>query len=133
MRSIQTNLPTFAFSVGFWPIEAVVLGRYSKHLSPRERDAIIAHEMGHIVHRHAWKRLGWLLSCRWGNLSAVCHAHEFEADAFASDAGHSPGLLAFLSRCTPTHETALHPTPRDRINRIMARLSAHLETDDASK
>ncbi len=51
-----------AESVGFGPTRRVILwdtlldGRFSR----REIDVVIAHELGHIAHKHQLKRVGWL-------------------------------------------------------------------------
>jgi len=51
-----------AESVGFGPTRRVVLwdtlldGRFSRN----EVGVVMAHELGHIAHRHALKRVGWL-------------------------------------------------------------------------
>jgi predicted Zn-dependent protease len=94
-----------------------------------ERTFVLAHELGHVVHRH-WLQMG-LLYRRWipgevtpertdpvaGALgreaSALAHRQEFEADAFALDAlgrlGHSSHVafsafhLLGMQQDTPTH------------------------------
>jgi STE24 endopeptidase len=51
-----------AESVGFGPTRALILwdtlldGRFDR----REVDVVMAHELGHISHRHQLKRVGWL-------------------------------------------------------------------------
>ena len=115
---VQTNLSTFGVSVG--PV--VVLGRYARLLEEHERQAIIAHEMGHITSRHALKRLGRLVSLQWADLLEVCRRQELEADAHAVRQGHALGLLSFLAKIAPPHKNALHPTPHERIAHIMTLL-----------
>jgi STE24 endopeptidase len=52
-----------AFAVGLGPTERVVLwdtlldGRFT----PGEVRVVLAHEFGHIAHRHLWKGLGWAI------------------------------------------------------------------------
>lgn len=115
---VQTNLPTFGVSVG--PV--VVLGRYARMLDESERQAVIAHEMGHITGRHALKRLGRLVCLRWHDLLEFCRHQELEADAHAVRAGHAVGLLSFLAKLAPPHKDALHPTPHERVAHIMTLL-----------
>jgi hypothetical protein len=46
---------------------------------------------------------------------------EFAADAFAVEEGHGQGLLSFLMRYpADTPATALHPSPEQRISRIVS-------------
>lgn len=122
MRILQTNLPTFGASVGPF----VVLGRYSKLLEDFERDAVIAHEHGHIRGRHALKRLGRLVTLQWDDLMEVCRHQELEADHYAVRSGHALGLISFLSKVSPPHKNALHPTPRERIDHIMRLLAQEI-------
>lgn len=119
---LQTNLRTFGASVGPF----VVLGRYTMLLEKFERDAVIAHEQGHILGRHALKRLGRLLSLRWDGLMAVCREHELQADEYAVRQGHALGLISFLSKVAPPHKNALHPTPHERIDHIMRLLAQEI-------
>jgi len=58
----QTTAPN-AESVGFDSTRRVILwdtlldGRFGR----REVDVVVAHELGHLAHRHTLKRVGWLL------------------------------------------------------------------------
>ena len=119
---INTNLPTFGASVGPF----IVLGRYASLLEPFERDAIVAHETGHIARRHAAKRLVRLVIGRWSGLMELCRQQEIEADAYAVRSGHALGLISFLSKVRPPHKNALHPTPRERIDHIMRLLAQEI-------
>ena len=111
---VSTNLNTFALSVGPF----VVTGRHFKKLKPFEREAIIAHEKGHIFHMHALKRIWWLMTFQWKHLGVRCQAQEFQADRFAVFEGHGDGLLHFLSRIKETHISPLHPTSGERVANI---------------
>lgn len=97
---------------------------------------VLAHELGHVIHRH-WMQVG-LLYKRWvpgevvpektdpvaGALgraaSGQAHRHEFEADAFALGVlrrlGGSPqdAVAAFIAQGVQ-HDTATHPGTRKRI------------------
>jgi Zn-dependent protease with chaperone function len=67
-----------------------------------EQRAIIAHEEGHVVHRHALKRLAWVVTLRAifspRKFLSMCEAQEFEADRYAVALGHRAGLISFLFR-----------------------------------
>lgn len=112
---IGTTLDMVALTVGPF----IVTGRYFDQLERVERAAVIAHETGHIVHRHAWRRLWWLVSGQWSYMKTRCQAQEYEADRYATMNGHGHGLIQFLSRPTKPHDSPLHPTHEERINNIM--------------
>jgi len=109
----QTELETVAFSAGPF----VVTGRYFYKLPRNEQLAIIAHERGHIFHRHQLKRLWWVVSLQWAGIAEKCRLQEYQADRYAVRMGHGKGLISFLKRIGP-HENPLHPTPALRINVI---------------
>lgn len=58
------------------------------------------HEAAHIKHKHAWKRLGWILTgkafFRTERFFAMCAAQELEADSHVRDSGYGRELAAFL-------------------------------------
>jgi Zn-dependent protease with chaperone function len=109
----HTNLKTFAFTAG----AVIVTGRFFDELHADEQKAIIAHEQGHLYHRHLLKRLWWLVSFQWRDLAARARAQEFEADLYAATKGFADGMISFLERIHP-HENPLHPTPEARIEEI---------------
>jgi Zn-dependent protease with chaperone function len=91
-------------------------------LSRMEQDAILAHERGHLVHFHAWKRILWIVSLmaffRTADYFALCRKQELEADQYAVKKGHRHGLMMFLIALDKTnakHQTASHPTLKERI------------------
>ena len=112
---IATRINIVAMSVG----RHIVTGRQFERLDDFEQAAVIAHEMGHIFHRHALHRLWWLISFQWDNIKLRCSAQEYEADAFAKQHGHVDGLIHFLKRCK-NEESLLHPSPQERILRLQA-------------
>jgi hypothetical protein len=87
-------------------------------LSALEQLAVIAHEEGHIYHRHAWKRLGWLVSFRWKGFFERCEAQELEADRYAAERGHAAGLISFLFRQGLHVKSDGYPTHKQRIEAI---------------
>ena len=115
---LRTNLNTFAFSVAYWPGGAIVLGRHARYLAPTEVQAVLLHEEGHLVHRHALRRVWWVLSFQWRDLADRCRRQELEADRYAIDRGAALGLHKFLARFPASHKNALHPTPGERIAHI---------------
>ena len=123
MRVISLKIDTYAFSVQFGPLSAIVTGRYFDKHPPYERMAMLAHERGHIHYRHTSKRLWWLLY-RWLDTRSWMEdvrAQEMEADAFAVREGHAQGLIEFLDRFVgKSHNSPLHPTPEDRILAILS-------------
>jgi len=121
VKLIRTQQPIIAHA-GFGMI---VVGRFFYLLPTIEQEAILAHELGHIVYRHTRQRIIWALQLRWlwdSSFSDMLRDHELEADAFAVDSGHAEGLLAFLSKLTPA---PLYPSPRERIARIHALQGTH--------
>ncbi len=70
-------------------------------LPSEQQIAVSMHEAAHIKHRHAWKRLGWLLLIGFNLLTvetfyARCAAQELEADSHVRDSGYGRELAAFL-------------------------------------
>jgi hypothetical protein len=96
----------------------IQLGDVFYTLSELEQAAILSHEYGHIVHRHAWKRLWWIVSFQWRGFLQRCEAQELEADAYAAARGHAPGLISFLFRQQMHVKSPGYPTARRRIEAI---------------
>src|SRR5882672_10222466 len=94
-------------------------------LSEREKRAVIAHERGHIHHKHAWIRFKWILTFReirdWKGFLAMCEAQELEADRYAIDRGHTAGLISFLLRLSLHTKSDGYPTVRQRLEAIHVR------------
>ena len=99
----------------------IQLGDGFYRLSDLELAAIVAHEEGHIHHRHALKRLWWMVSFRWKGFSQRCEAQEMEADRYAVERGHAPGLISFLFRQQMHVKSPGYPTARRRIEAIHVR------------
>lgn len=104
---------------------SVQLGEAFYHLSEREQNAVVAHEYGHIHHRHAWTRLKWIVTLRalrrYDDFLAMCEAQEFEADEYAVDLGHAPGLISFLLRQQRHVKSDGYPTSQQRLEAIYVR------------
>lgn len=65
-----------------------------------EQQAILAHERGHLHHKHVRRRLLWFFTLRaffqTEKFFAMCEAQELEADQYAKTCGYGPGLIAYL-------------------------------------
>jgi Peptidase family M48 len=99
----------------------IQLGDDFYRLTELEQAAILSHEYGHIVHRHAWKRLARILTFRWKGFYAMCEVQEREADRYAVERGHAPGLISFLLRSPLDAKLDGYPTHRQRIGAIHVR------------
>lgn len=79
-----------------------------------ERMAVIAHEAGHVYHKHLWRRLvlAWFMGR--DELRAFYHHQELQADAFAASMGYGAQLAAFLAR-RPDADSLHHPATKRRV------------------
>lgn len=96
----------------------IQLGDDFYRLSPLEQTAIVAHEEGHIHHKHALKRLWWIVSFQWDGFYERCEQQELEADRYAVERGHAAGLISFLFRSNLHVKSAGYPTHKQRIEAI---------------
>ena len=96
----------------------IQLGDEFYRLTELEQCAIIAHEQGHIHHRHALKRTWWIVSLQWGGFFERCEAQELEADRYAAERGHAAGLISFLFRSNLHVKSDGYPTHKQRIEAI---------------
>ena len=96
----------------------VQLGDAFYRLTELEQRAIVAHEWGHIHHRHAWKRLARIVTFRWKGFFEMCEAQELEADRYAVARGHAAGLISFLFRSNLHVKSAGYPAHKQRIEAI---------------
>jgi Zn-dependent protease with chaperone function len=83
-----------------------------------QRDAVMCHEEGHRALRHLWVRLAYTFVSD-ARYSALCHAQEFEADAYAKARGHASALANVL-RLDIRPATFKHPATKERIARLLA-------------
>jgi Zn-dependent protease with chaperone function len=104
------------------PWGSIQFGEAFDKLTPLEQAAVIAHERGHIVHRHAIKRLLWVLTLRavfqTEKFFEMCEKQEMEADRYAVSRGHRAGLISFLFRSNLHVKSAGYPTHKQRIEAI---------------
>ena len=94
-------------------VHVVVAPVVAELLTPAELAAVVAHERGHVAHRHAWKNLALacLLIPRWQQLRV---RQEIEADDYAALAA-DPGALASALR-----KLSAHPFDMARARRLDA-------------
>lgn len=104
------------------PWGTIQTGDLFADLAPREQKAVIAHEEGHIHHRHAWVRLKWILTTRafrrYDAFLAMCEAQELEADKYAAEEGHADGLRWFLSGRNLHVKSDGYPTAMKRLEAL---------------
>jgi Zn-dependent protease with chaperone function len=103
------------------PWGTIRTGSLFKELTPREQLAVWAHERGHIVHRHALKRMLWVFTgyalFHQKKYFAMCRGQEFEADRYAVRGGHAIGLAMALGRIASV-KTDTHPSREERLARL---------------
>jgi Zn-dependent protease with chaperone function len=96
----------------------VQIGEAFHLLSEAQQRAVIAHERGHIHHRHALKRLWWMISFQWKGFFERCEAQELEADQYAAQHGHKEGLVSFLTRWSQPVKADGYPTVEQRLENL---------------
>jgi len=104
----------------------VMLGPGAKHLPVDELAAMIAHEHGHVLMRHARQRIVWLLTGKWlrpQRWLRMCQEQEFQADRYAVLQGHGVALLRFIRKRSPEYGGPFHPPRHQRLARIHQILS----------
>src|SRR5258708_1446813 len=97
----------------------IIIGIWALTLHVEQREAIIAHERGHIALRHSLKRiLHCYLHLFSSHLRSFYHNQEFQADAWAANNGHWKGLIAYLTRVN-LKETSAHPSSEARVKKLI--------------
>ena len=108
MKITRTDDDIIARSWSFFWVRRIVVGRRFDMLPLAMRNAILAHEQGHVENRHVEKGLLCLLTNPW-NFFKLCRKQELEADEFAATFGHALALVDFLrfekegNRFYPSH------------------------------
>lgn len=116
MKVITTNDPYIAKSFRFFWIKRVYVGSVYRSLTPRQREAVVTHEVAHIGgHDTLWRMLALLFPpvMPW-----LCRRQEFAADAFAKDRGYGPPLIEVL-RTLPEDCGWLYPKTSQRIEKLL--------------
>lgn len=120
-----TDNYALASGIGRWA--RVRIGTPLAQLPPREQQAVLMHEIGHVKLRHMEKRLLNLWRIFWPpSLLRYCRNQEFEADRFAADYGYRVEMMQSIMRIERAlklekrHEDAghWHPSLKERIARL---------------
>ncbi len=82
------------------PWGTIQTGNQFDVLSTFEQNAVLAHERGHLHHKHVRRRLLWFVTLRaffqTEKFFEMCEAQELEADQYAKTCGYGPGLVTYL-------------------------------------
>ena len=115
-----TQHPCLCEQRGIWRWREIVIGRAFLAFPPREQQAILMHEVGHVRLRHVRERLLsiWLIFCLPNRFALLCQRQEYEADQFAAKCGFGPDLASAFGRFSASGAGALHPELSDRIERL---------------
>lgn len=115
-----TLYPCLCESRGIWPLNRIVVGRAFFAFPPREQQAMLLHEVGHVKLRHVAERARalWKVVLRPQEFAALCRRQEFEADAFAAHCGYASELAQAFGRIKAA-SGPLHPPVLERIARLV--------------
>jgi Zn-dependent protease with chaperone function len=118
---VDRKSPLIADSRGIWPFKRIVLGESWHFFPPREREAVLYHEVGHCKFFHLEKRLALLplLFLRPALVTQISIAQELEADRFAAERGFGVELLSVL-RKLGGKEGQFYPTFERRAEALRA-------------
>ncbi len=114
------KFPGIVETRGIFRWKCVVVGPSFFRFPPREQQAILLHEVGHVKLNHVEKRLLriWQIVLLPFAFARFCVAQEFQADYFAAECGYAIDLASALSRMRPDARAALHPAVGERIARL---------------
>jgi hypothetical protein len=111
-----------AFYARCTPWGTVEEGELLELLPQFERNAVIAHEYGHVHHRHMRRRLLWVFSLRAvfqpEKYFRMCEEQELEADQYAAKLGYRSGLISFLWRHSLNVKSPGYPTHKARLEAL---------------
>jgi Zn-dependent protease with chaperone function len=103
-------------SRGVGPWKEIVVGPAFLRFGPRERQALLLHEVAHCKLFHVEKRILLLIVFPFC-IFAYCRDNEFVADKFVKECGYGGDLArAFLKMAD--RKSVLHPPLMDRILRL---------------
>lgn len=110
-RALRSGYDVYV--VGIWRPRICVSEQVKARLTEREYDAVVAHELGHIVHGHIWKNflLAVALPCYRSKKLVV--QQELQADAFAVQRGYAIELARALRKLSA------HPFDMARADRLL--------------
>lgn len=97
----------------------IVIGRGFLAFPPREQQAILLHEVGHIKLGHVLERVKkmWQIVLLPSAFARLCIRQEFQADRFAAECGYGADLARAFSRMGEA-AGALHPPTAERVARL---------------
>ena len=126
----RERAPYACYTIFLWPFQRIVVSRDFMRLSPRQKMALLLHEVGHCKGHHLFWRLimFWRFVFSPAKLLAYCQEQEFEADRFAAERGFGADLIALYRQMKDPESWELrlfHPTFRDRVARIEQFHRAH--------
>lgn len=100
----------------------IVVGPAFSRFAPREQQAILLHEVGHVKLRHIEKRILnlWRIFFWPSSFVRLCFVQEFQADAFCAGCGYGVDLALAMSRMKTDDRVSLHPSLNDRMARLLA-------------
>lgn len=116
----DVSMNTISEARGMWRWRKIFVGPAFLAFPPREQQAILLHEVGHLKLRHLERRLfAALLLIFWPpSLARLCVAQEFEADRFARGCGYGADLARAFAR-VKSSPSPLHPSKEERIARLL--------------
>lgn len=112
-----TEYPTFCEQRGIWRWREIVVGRAFFAFPPREQQAMLLHEIGHIKMGHIRERIVTLLTRPW-RFFRLCREQEYEADRFVLLSGFGVELAQAFTRIKAVSDP-LHPPVQERIARLI--------------
>ena len=111
IKIVRTSEPIIARSASLFWWKRIYFGSKFGRLTIDEKEAVIAHELGHCHGHHMEQRILMLLF-PWG-FKWLCHRQEFQADRYAADYGHGVVLAKLISRVDSIGR--LHPPVAQRL------------------
>lgn len=113
--------PGICESRGLGRFACVVMGPALLNFPPREQQALLLHEIGHVKMKHVRERIfsAWKIVFCPAAFSRLCVRQEYQADGFALGCGYGADLARAFARVTEV-KSALHPSREERIARLVS-------------
>lgn len=115
-----SRFPGIVETRGLFRWKHIVVGKTLYGFPPREAQAILLHEAGHVRLNHVEKRLlrSWKIILWPAGFARLCVMQEFQADNFAANCGYAVELASAFSRMKIDDSSSLHPSVADRLARL---------------